>query len=215
MTKQAALLALALLSACSGAPTGDPLTDRPAQANVVAAPTDSDGLTPAEPHPTAIVIDERFAAQDQAAIVQAVADWCALEPTLCIATTVGPVVQGQRDSFWRDSATPGCPYYGLENRETAQMSIPDSCTAGADLAREHHLTTGEIAAHELGHYFGALHTPEENTLMNGAGARHMARCTTAADLAEVCAHHECSAPRFDLVCTDEQAAASNPYTPYN
>jgi hypothetical protein len=47
--------------------------------------------------------------------------------------------------------------------------------------------------------------------MNGGGPRHMARCTTFADLAAVCSFHDCGAPRFDLVCSDAQAFASNPY----
>lgn len=202
------VLTVLTLVGCS-APEPARFDPMPADVAPTAAPP---ALASAEAHPTELVIDETFNAWDQAAILDSVASWCALEPTLCLTVTVGPVAEGQANTFWRDTTTADCPYYGVESRDTAQMSIPDSC---ATLETEHHLTTGEIATHELGHFFGALHVAQDNTMMNGEGPRHMARCITSADLAEVCSFNDCTAPRFDLVCSDAEAAASNPYTPFN
>jgi hypothetical protein len=132
---------------CSGAPSETSVRESRVQG--------LETLRPAEAHPTSLVIDETFDAWQQLGIEDAAADWCTLEPTLCLEVTVGPVTVGQANSVMRDTVTPGCPAYGVEHRDTAQITIPDSC-ATAD--REHHMTVGLIAAHELGHFISPTRT---------------------------------------------------------
>jgi hypothetical protein len=154
------------------------------------------------PAPPVLTIDETLDAWDVAAAEQVAAEWCSFDSSLCLPTRVGPVAPGQLSSIRRLPA--GCPELGHTTAAGGQVELFTACNDA-----RYHLTHGMVLSHELGHFWGAGHVGPNNT-MSGE-PRELARCITYTDLAEVCSHHDCAAPRFDLVCTDAEAFASNPY----
>lgn len=193
------LLAIALAVfalACSGAPASE--------AGLAAAPADVGAPTLAVA-PTVLTIDETLDSADIAAAEQVAAEWCSFEPSLCLPVTVGPVYDGQPASIRRIDQ--GCPELGHTTAPLGQVQLFVACND-----RQYHLTHGMVLSHELGHFWGALHIGPNNTM--GPDARKLSRCITYGDLAEVCSHHDCQAPRFDLVCSDAEAVASNPYSAF-
>lgn len=182
--------------ALAGCSAPAPAVDQAPVEHVAAAP----GVE--QPPTLTLTIDETFDSWDVEAAQQQVAGWCGLDPSLCIQTTVGPVVDGQPSSMQRVAT--GCPELGQDEVLQHQIKIFTACDD-----RQFHLTHGMVMAHELGHFWGAQHIGPNNTM--SAGPRLLARCITYDDLAEVCSHHDCQAPRFDLVCSDAAAIASNPY----
>jgi hypothetical protein len=152
-----------------------------------------------------LTIDSAFTPDQAEQILQALQAWCRLDATMCLATQVGPVVHGQPNSVRAAQDPPAStPCAGGAANPGGQVQLylaVDYAAAG--------VTVLDVAKHELGHYFGAVHTPALSTVMN-ANAGTMARCLTAEDLTAVCVGHQCVAPAYDLVCTPNQAVRSNP-----